>query len=182
MRAVLSRHLSYANVVASLALFVALGGVSYAAVKLPSGSVGTKQIRKSAVTLSKIAPSARTALKGGTGPAGAPGAQGLPGAVGPSGVAGPAGVDGTKTIVARYASATLPANSYGNATAHCHPGERATGGGASIGGVHGEVTDSSPTGGTIVGGVMTNPTAWFGQGKTDATADTVNVAVICVSP
>ncbi len=34
-------RLSYANVVATLALFLALGGVSYATVKLPRNSVGT---------------------------------------------------------------------------------------------------------------------------------------------
>jgi hypothetical protein len=31
----ITRHLSYANVAASLALFVALGGISWAAVALP---------------------------------------------------------------------------------------------------------------------------------------------------
>ncbi len=36
----LSDRLSYANVVASVALFVALGGTSYAAVSLSRGSVG----------------------------------------------------------------------------------------------------------------------------------------------
>ena len=35
----LREKLSYANVVATLALFVALGGASYAAVTLPAGSV-----------------------------------------------------------------------------------------------------------------------------------------------
>jgi hypothetical protein len=48
-------RLSYANVVATLALFVALGGVSYAALTLPRNSVGTPQLRNRAVTLPKIA-------------------------------------------------------------------------------------------------------------------------------
>jgi hypothetical protein len=34
------------NAVAYVALFVALTGTSYAAIKLPANSVGTKQIRK----------------------------------------------------------------------------------------------------------------------------------------
>jgi hypothetical protein len=34
-------RLTYANVLASLALFVALGGSSYAALQLPKASVGT---------------------------------------------------------------------------------------------------------------------------------------------
>src|SRR5262249_27228508 len=46
--------LSYANVVATLALFVALGGASYAAIKLPKNSVGTKQLKKEAVTGAKV--------------------------------------------------------------------------------------------------------------------------------
>ena len=41
-------------IVACVALFVALGGTSYAAVKLPANSVGTKQIKDSAVTGAKV--------------------------------------------------------------------------------------------------------------------------------
>ncbi|HVX32513.1 MAG TPA: hypothetical protein VHA80_05160 [Solirubrobacterales bacterium] len=65
-------RLSYANVVASLALFIALGGAAVAA-GLPNNSVGPKQIkrgavtakaiRKKAVTSGKIAPRAVTAGK-----------------------------------------------------------------------------------------------------------------------
>jgi hypothetical protein len=47
-------RLTYANVIATLALFIALGGASYAAVKLPKNSVGTKQIKNGAVTGAKI--------------------------------------------------------------------------------------------------------------------------------
>jgi hypothetical protein len=43
------------NILALLALFVALAGTSYAAISLPRNSVGTKQIRKHAVTSSKLA-------------------------------------------------------------------------------------------------------------------------------
>jgi hypothetical protein len=88
---------SYANVASTVALFLALGGVSYAAVTLPSNSVGTSQLKKHAVTLAKVSDRARTALKGqrgAKGPAGATGAQGLTGAVGPSGAVGPAGAQG----------------------------------------------------------------------------------------
>jgi hypothetical protein len=48
-------RLSYANVMATLALFVALGGVGYAAVKLPRDSVGAKQIKEDAVRFSELA-------------------------------------------------------------------------------------------------------------------------------
>ena len=40
--------------VALIALFVALGGTSYEAVKLPRNSVGSKQIKRSAVTSVKV--------------------------------------------------------------------------------------------------------------------------------
>jgi hypothetical protein len=49
-------RLSYANVMATVALFVALGGVGYAAVKLPRNSVGPKQIKEDAVKASELAP------------------------------------------------------------------------------------------------------------------------------
>lgn len=49
----LSDHLRH-NVVAYLALFVALGGTSYAAVNLPPGSVGTRQLRNHSVTPVKL--------------------------------------------------------------------------------------------------------------------------------
>ena len=48
--------LTYANVVASLALVAAMGGTSYAAVTLPAGSVGKKQLKRNAVISSKVKP------------------------------------------------------------------------------------------------------------------------------
>jgi hypothetical protein len=46
----LTTRLSYANVVATLALFISLGGASYAAMVLPPHSVGSRQLRPGAVT------------------------------------------------------------------------------------------------------------------------------------
>ncbi|MBJ7353272.1 MAG: hypothetical protein JHC98_00465 [Thermoleophilaceae bacterium] len=48
------RHITFANLAASLALFLALGGVSYAAATLPAKSVGTKQLKKNSVTSAKL--------------------------------------------------------------------------------------------------------------------------------
>ncbi len=42
------------NAIALAALFIALGGTSYAAVAIPRNSVGSRQLRKAAVTSSKI--------------------------------------------------------------------------------------------------------------------------------
>jgi hypothetical protein len=68
------RPLSYANVVASLALFVALGGTAAAAVTLDRDSVGSREIREGAVRSAElldegvrakdISPGARNALLG----------------------------------------------------------------------------------------------------------------------
>ena len=44
------------NIVAYIALFVALGGTSYAAISLPAGSVGTRQLKNRAVTAAKLNP------------------------------------------------------------------------------------------------------------------------------
>ena len=69
MRAVRKRW-SYANVVATLALFVALaGGTAFAAIQLPKNSVGSKQIKKEAVTPAKLSTAAKSTLKA-TGPEG----------------------------------------------------------------------------------------------------------------
>jgi hypothetical protein len=47
-------RLTYANVVATFALFVALGGASYAALKLPKNSVGARELKKNAVSGAKV--------------------------------------------------------------------------------------------------------------------------------
>jgi hypothetical protein len=54
---------SPALVISLIALFVALGGTTYAATNLPENSVGTEQLRKSAVTSVKIKRGAVTAPK-----------------------------------------------------------------------------------------------------------------------
>ena len=103
---------SPAMAVALVALFVALGGTGYAVTKLPSNSVGTTQLRKNAVTSSRIRPrtirlsdistSTRTSLRG---------AQGPQGPTGPQGPAGP----GTSIFHAAIDSGGAPVR--GNAVA-----------------------------------------------------------------
>ena len=90
----LRRHLTYANVAASLALFLALGGAAYAATQLPKNSVGTNQIRKEAVTAGKIAKKTRQQLQGARGPQGPQGPQGKTGKTGPKGATGARGAQG----------------------------------------------------------------------------------------
>jgi len=95
------RRPSPAIFVASLALVVALGGTGYAAVVLPAGSVGTKQLQNGAVVAAKVKAHSLVAanFKQGQIPAGATGpqgAQGLAGPAGPAGAAGPKGDPATK--------------------------------------------------------------------------------------
>jgi hypothetical protein len=54
MLARLRRRATFANVTSALALFVALGGTSYAAITLPADSVGSDQIRTGAVGTPEI--------------------------------------------------------------------------------------------------------------------------------
>jgi hypothetical protein len=56
-------RLTFANVISLLALFVALGGTGYAALKLPKNSVGTKQLKNRAVRRAKLANQAVTGSK-----------------------------------------------------------------------------------------------------------------------
>ena len=63
MKKRLPRKPSPALVIALVALFVSLGGTSYAALRLPKHSVGTAQLKNGAVTRSKIRNGAITAGK-----------------------------------------------------------------------------------------------------------------------
>ena len=116
--------LTYANVMSTLAMFLALGGVSYAAVQLPRNSVGSAHLKKNAVTNGKIKKGTITGAKikkgtitgakvkdgsltaadfktlptgvvGVAGPTGPAGPAGAAGAEGPAGAAGAQGATGT---------------------------------------------------------------------------------------
>lgn len=87
--------------IAFLALFITLGGTSYAATQLPKNSVGSTQLRAGAVSEAKLAKSVkaklnRTGARGATGATGATGAKGDTGATGATGATGPAGAAGAK--------------------------------------------------------------------------------------
>ena len=81
------RHLTPSMVIALIALFLALGGVSYAAMEIPRNSVGTSQLKASAVTSTKVKDRSLLARdfkigelpRGEQGPAGERGATGATG-------------------------------------------------------------------------------------------------------
>jgi BclA C-terminal domain len=103
--------LTYANVMATIAVFIALGGASYAALKLPKNSVGTKQLKKNSVNSVKVKDhSLRAAdFKAGQLPAGKQGPKGDPGVKGDPGTPGPGfGPDsGSAYELATIADATI---------------------------------------------------------------------------
>lgn len=84
----LHSHITYANVVSTLCLFVLLGGGAYAAARitLPKNSVGPSQIKTGAVRSRQVKNGSLLAkdFKHGQLPAGPQGPQGLQGPVGPS--------------------------------------------------------------------------------------------------
>lgn len=81
--------LSFSNSIALLALFVALGGSAYAASQIPKNSVGAKQLKRNAVTPSKLSDASKSTLAGPRGPKGENGPQGPVGPAGSPGATGP---------------------------------------------------------------------------------------------
>jgi hypothetical protein len=135
-------HITYANVVATLALFIALGGASYAAVRLPAHSVGAKQLKRGAVTSSKVRdggllakdfkkgqlPRGAVGPTGATGAIGASGLQGLQGPRGLPGVAGPSGLSKYQVVTNGPHTLNTGVTLSG---AECPAGTRPLGGGVS---------------------------------------------------
>jgi hypothetical protein len=146
----MGKHLrkpSPAMIVACLALLVALSGTGVAAAtQLGRNSVGTLQLKDSAVTNAKIRNNAinsakvaarsllRSDFAPGQLPAGPVGPQGPAGPTGPAGAAGPAGVVGPVTV--RQASVSVPGSASDKPTpntlwvtrtvnTNCNSGERA---------------------------------------------------------
>jgi hypothetical protein len=104
----------YANVTATLALVMALGGTSYAAVTITGANIKDRSVKQTdlasdSVTSAKVKNRTllRADFKAGqlTGGAGAPGPQGAQGAQGPTGAKGEAGTPATRLF------AVVPANS-----------------------------------------------------------------------
>jgi len=106
----LRRRLSYANVVASLALFVALGGTGYAAVtvtgkNVKDGTLTGRDIKNSSVTSADVRNGSLLSrdFKAGQLPASAPGTPGVPGQRGAPGDKGDKGDPGEPGSARAYA-------------------------------------------------------------------------------
>jgi hypothetical protein len=127
---------SIAGVVASLALFVALGGSAAAASHYLITST------------SQIKPSVMKKLKGNAGANGAVGSTGPTGATGPQGPQGPAGPSNLSALTTVIGpTVEVLAGKVGGAEAACPAGSRAVGGGgdASIAGIVDSEMETSHT-------------------------------------
>jgi hypothetical protein len=104
-------RLTYANVIATLALFLALGGGAYAATSIPKNSVGWSQLKDGSVSARKVKPGSLLASDfklgelptgtvepqeetGAAGAGGERGRQGPRGEAGEDGARGPRGLQG----------------------------------------------------------------------------------------
>lgn len=132
------RRLSFANVTSMLALTVALGGTSYAAVTLPSNSVTTRQIKRGTIVGSDIHRNAITgpkvkdgSLKAGDFAAGQlpAGAKGDVGPQGPKGDKGDTGTVGAATVQRFQATVDLADNTNASYSVFCPDGQQAIAGG-----------------------------------------------------
>jgi hypothetical protein len=168
----LFRGSSYANVTATLALVIALGGTSYAAIKLPANSVGSVQVRPGAITSDKVRNGSllRRDFKPGELPRGARGAAGARGPAGPPGPAGAA-----SPPVAGYAHSdpiAVPAGVTLPGRLACDDGMRVVGGGVYSSESHMVVESSYPA----------SATAWVVYMRNESTVTRAfRVYVICMT-
>jgi hypothetical protein len=172
MSGILRRRPSASMVVAFVALLVAMGGTGYAAISLPKNSVGSKQLKSSAVTSSKVKNGSllKSDFRAGQLPAGPRGLQGPAGLQGPVGPQGPAGAT---NVIVREGAETV-----GTSIASCQGGERAVGGGGVATDADGLLWASNPS--PAVG----TPTGWEADAidRVTGLADAALAYVICASP
>ncbi|MET0616061.1 MAG: hypothetical protein ABW142_11480 [Thermoleophilaceae bacterium] len=129
-------RLSYANVVATLALFAALGGSSYAAIavtgaQVRDGSLTGKDVHNSSLTGKDVRNASLLAqdFKPGQLPGGPQGPKGDKGELGPQGLKGEPGAPGVSGY--EIVESTSPATSDNKfRIAQCPAGKVAVGGGA----------------------------------------------------
>jgi hypothetical protein len=168
-------RISYANVIATIALFVALGGSSYAALQLPRNSVGPKQLKRNAVTATKIKRNAVTTAKvKNNAVTGEKINEGTLGKVNSATAADTAGSAPVSRLDYRQTTVPLPDDGpvVTRASVNCDTGLNATGGGAKVS------NPDAPD--TFI--VDTNPvgrTAWEATGYAGVGGVTLTVYVIC---
>jgi len=115
MRGPVRSRFTYSNVMATMAVFIALGGVSYAVGK---GSIGSREIQNNAVRGVDVRDGDLTVedFAAGQVPTGARGATGPQGVIGQEGATGPGGSAGSRGATGQDGSqgATGPQGTTGN--------------------------------------------------------------------
>jgi hypothetical protein len=105
-------RLTYSNVISTLCLALLIGGgTAYAATQPPRNSVGPAQLKKGAVTPTKLSGGAKAALtapRGNEGPRGAIGPQGPKGDTGGRGEKGDQGARGPSDAITKANSGFVP--------------------------------------------------------------------------
>jgi hypothetical protein len=112
----ITSRLTYANVIATLALFLVLaGGTAFAASQFGKETIGGRALKKESIGPAKLSKAAKKTLQGPAGPKGATGATGATGSQGPAGdgklfsfSGGALGITGAANV----ASLNLPAGNY----------------------------------------------------------------------
>jgi hypothetical protein len=185
------KRLTYANVLATVAVFIALGGTSYAALTITgrnvrngsltgrdvkNGSLGSVDVRDRGLLAKDFKPGELPAgPPGPVGPKadpGPPGPVGPPGDPGPPGAAGAPGRNGATTVIVRQQED----DGAGTAAveARCFRGERATGGGVEVLSSDDVVTRSAPIG-------SAPPTGWSGEIRGGGVL-LLRVYAVCAAP
>lgn len=133
-------RLSYANVVASLALFAALGGSSYAAISITGkqvrdGSLGGRDVRDRSLTGKDVRDRSLLAqdFKQGQLPAGPQGPKGDPGAPGTAGPKGDPGSPGLSDVELVQEQSATDATSPKGLFVYCPDGKHAIAAGGHVG-------------------------------------------------
>jgi hypothetical protein len=172
------------TILAATALAVAALGATplgHAAGKLilPTNSVGSKQLQKSAVTGLKVKDGTLTAAdfaagqlqagpqgpKGDAGATGAPGTQGPKGDTGATGATGAAGLSGYEVVMGAMVHVT---GSGGTASADCPAGKKAVAGGFST------------VGGTVIAqGAKADGSGWIVAANAGAQSVTLVAQAVC---
>jgi hypothetical protein len=184
MRSKFRSHLSYANVMATVAVFVALGGSSYAAIKVGSkqivnNSIRSKDIRNDQVRSSDVRNGSLLSkdFKAGQLPTGPAGRQGPPGVPGADGTDGTDGANGATNTTIRTETAPVAANSTGGTISFCANGESVVGGAAYLAGATASEQDLRST------SVFENTDRFAAQIFNNTGSEkTVHVQAICTSP
>jgi hypothetical protein len=170
---------TYANVTATLALFIALGGGAYAATALPSNSVGPRQLKSSAVERVKIKNNAvngakvlDNSLTGGDVKESS--LTKVPAAALADSATHAAGAAALDKATYKAAAAVAPPGSGNNASAACDAGQHVVGGGVKV---------DDPLNAFIVDGYPDAAnTAWTGRvGNAGTTAVGFTVYAVCIT-